>query len=574
MDLDGKRIRGLEDKLFNNSYIGKVLHRIITDNCYSSTPLLLYPSVLFIVCLFVYFLNIGNYALMDVDETRYVSMARDMFNSKDFLTLYLNGEYFFEKPPLYFWLECLSFGLFGHVSEFTVRFPVALMGILSTFAVYFTGKKIVNQKFGLISALILTTTVEFAILARYAILDIVVTSLIGISVMFGILTQFIQEKNKKYFWWLFYLFSGFAVLAKGIPGFVVPFGVMFFVTLFNKTFKQNFRLQYILPGVILFLLIILPWHIAMFNMHDPLFFNEYIMKHHINRFFSSSEIARKQPFWFYFVTILWGAMPYMLSLIAVGIAKLKNWVKPDFSQMSDERKFLWFNIIGFCFTLLFFSSSSTKLVTYILPVYFFSSFIIGQIWYDYINEGKYRKAINLSVYILGGIFVLASVVACFTKFFLPAQLYSDILDAKWLCIALFGGFGISSIVLAMKNNFRGVFASYVAFIALLTAFGTPIFYNIDYKFGQNDLMNFAKQEAEAGHDLFVINGGRKYSVLYYYGKGVNYISFDDDTLLNGEIFGENSRAIIKNKDVEKIRKNHDFEEISKGRKWTLVRFKN
>ena len=44
---------------------------------------------LLVVCYFIFFFNIGNYALMDVDETRYVSMARDMFHCKDFLTLYL-----------------------------------------------------------------------------------------------------------------------------------------------------------------------------------------------------------------------------------------------------------------------------------------------------------------------------------------------------------------------------------------------------------------------------------------------------------------------------------------------------
>ena len=41
-----------------------------------------------IICYFVFFFNIGSYALMDVDETRYVSMARDLFHSRDFLTLY------------------------------------------------------------------------------------------------------------------------------------------------------------------------------------------------------------------------------------------------------------------------------------------------------------------------------------------------------------------------------------------------------------------------------------------------------------------------------------------------------
>src|SRR5574344_1349556 len=90
-----------------------------------------------ILCYVIFFHNIGNYPLMDVDETRYVAMSRDMYNTKDFLTLYLNGQYFFEKPPLYFWGECLSFAFWGRINEFSARFPLALYGTLSTFLVYF-----------------------------------------------------------------------------------------------------------------------------------------------------------------------------------------------------------------------------------------------------------------------------------------------------------------------------------------------------------------------------------------------------------------------------------------------------
>ena len=57
-------------------------------------------SGLFVMFYFIFFHNIGNYPLMDVDETRYAGIAREMFNSKDFLSLFLNGDYFFEKPPL------------------------------------------------------------------------------------------------------------------------------------------------------------------------------------------------------------------------------------------------------------------------------------------------------------------------------------------------------------------------------------------------------------------------------------------------------------------------------------------
>lgn len=537
---------------------------------------------LLVICYFVFFFNIGNYALMDVDETRYVSMARDMFHGKDFLTLYLNGDYFFEKPPLYFWGECLSFAIFGKVNEFTARFPVALYGTLSTLLVYFTGKKVVSRRFGVISAIILATTLEFVILAKFAILDIVVTTCIGFSVMFGFLSQFVSDKNKKYMWWLFYIFSGLAVMAKGIPGFVVPFAVMFFVTLANKTFKQVFRPQYILPGFLLFFLIVLPWHIIMFKIHDPLFFNEYIMKHHINRFFSSSQIDRKQPFYFYILTLLWGLIPWIFSVIAIAIAKVKALKNISFKDLSDRKKFLLFNGIAFLVTMLFFSVSKTKLITYILPVYFFTSFLIGALWENYMFNNKFKKPVNISVYILGGICILAGIVTCFSKYFLPAQVYSDLLIIKWFSISLVLLFGIFSIVCAVKNWTKGVFACYALLIIIASAFGTKLFYNMDYEFGQNDLMRFAKYAKQNNKKIVVLNNERKYSVLYYYNSPVDkytksrvyYISQDDKNemaKLGGILDDRDVVVVVKEKQMPQVDKTLDFDILLDGRKYSLVK---
>lgn len=529
---------------------------------------------LLILCYFIFFFNIGNYALMDVDETRYVSMARDMFHSKDFLTLYLNGEYFFEKPPLYFWGECVSFAIFGKINEFTARFPVALYGTLSALLVYFTGKKIVSRRFGFISALILATTLEFVMLAKFAILDIVVTTCVGFSVMFGFLTQFVQEKNKKYFWWLFYIFSGLAVMAKGIPGFVVPFAVMFFVTVANKTFKQVFRPQYILPGFLLFFLIVLPWHLIMFKIHDPLFFREYIIKHHLERFLNSNEINREQPFYFYIITVLWGLIPWVFSAIAVGVTKLKSFKKFAVENLSDRHKFLVFNGIAFIVTMLFFSSSSTKLITYILPVYFFTAFLAGALWEGYMFNDKYKKPVNLSVYILGGICIFAGIVTCFAKYVLPAQVYADFLIIKWFCIVLVLAFGISSIICAAKNCPKGVFACYALLVIITSAFGTKLFYNMDYEFGQNDLMKFAKYAKENNKKIVVLNNERKYSVLYYYGSRVYFISQDDKQEMAklGHILDDRDVVVVvREKQMPQVDKTLDFDIILDGRKYSLVK---
>ena len=514
---------------------------------------------LFILFYFIFFHNIGNYALMDTDETRYVSMARDMFNTKDYMTLYLNGEYFFEKPPLFFWWECIFFALFGKVTEFTARFPVSLFGMMTSFLVYFTGRKIVSRKFGVLSSLILTTSLEFVILAKFAILDIVVSTMIGFSLCFGFLTFFVEDRNKKYFWWLFYIFSALAVMAKGIPGFVVPFGTMFFASIAAKKFKEIFKPIYTIPGIIIFLLIVLPWHIFMLNLHNPLFYNEYIVKHHIDRFFNSSQVGREQPFWFYFATLLWGLFPWIGSYISALIKKFKSIKLYDFSSLDNEQKLLYLSGIASVFTLLFFSSSSTKLITYILPVFVPIAFIGGYVW------NHYEKKYNITAYIFGGIFIIASIAAVFTKLYLPEQLYTDILSAKWLCVFIFGVAGVLSIYFARKEKTYGIFAVYVGLMLMLSAFGTKEFFNIDYKFGQNDLMEFAQYAKDQNYDLGGVGVSRKYSLVYYYGGKVNYTdNFEDFNKVNS-----NEVVVVKTKQLGNVK--FPYETIKTGRKFTLIK---
>lgn len=524
------------------------------------------------LCILFYFLffhNIWAYALMDVDESRYVTMSKDMFHTKDFLTLYLNKQFFFEKPPLYFWGECLSFAFWGRVTEFTARFPVALDGMLCCFTVYFLGKRIISRGYGVVSSLIFATSLEFLILAKFAILDIVVATCIGFSLCFGIFTNFCKEKHKKYCWWLFYIFSGLAVMAKGIPGFVIPFGSMFFISLYSKNFKEIFKPLYFIPGIILFLLITLPWHIIMLKMHDPLFFEEYIVKHHIERFIGGNELGREQPFYFYILTLLWGFFPWIFSVLAVFIRKI---VKKDFvfKNVTNTQRFLVYNGIITLFVLAFFSASDTKLITYILPIYGSLACLGGYIWTRYIEKGEYSRIINTTVYILGGVFILASIIALFTPLYLPAQLNSDIASAKPLCISLLFIAGLASIIFAKKEKYIGVFFTYVLFMLILSAFGTEKFFEIDYKFGQDDLMRFAEYAKVHNKTLTAYKFDRKYSLIFYSGQPVEYGLFYNIEDLKNELKEQNNLVIVQYKHMNKDFKNLNYKVIDKGRKYMLI----
>ena len=453
--------------------------------------------------------------------------------------------------------------------ENVYRLPVALDGMLCCFTVYFLGKRIISRGYGVVSSLIFATSLEFLILAKFAILDIVVATCIGFSLCFGIFTNFCQEKHKKYCWWLFYIFSGLAVMAKGIPGFVIPFGSMFFISLYSKNFKEIFKPLYFIPGIILFLLITLPWHIIMLKMHDPLFFEEYIVKHHIERFIGGNELGREQPFYFYILTLLWGFFPWIFSVLAVFIRKI---VKKDFvfKNVTNIQKFLVYNGIITLFVLVFFSASDTKLVTYILPIYGSLACLGGYIWTRYIEKGEYSRIINTTVYILGGVFILASIIALFTPLYLPAQLNSDIASAKPLCISLLFIAGLASIIFAKKEKYIGVFFTYVLFMLILSAFGTEKFFEIDYKFGQDDLMRFAEYAKVHNKTLTAYKFDRKYSLIFYSGQPVEYGLFYNIEDLKNELKEQNNLVIVQYKHMNKDFKNLNYKVIDKGRKYMLI----
>lgn len=536
---------------------------------------------------FIFFHNIGTYSLMDVDETRYVAMSRDMFNTKDFLTLYLNGQYFFEKPPLYFWQECLSFALWGgKVNEWTARFPVALLGFIFSFVVYFTARKRVSRRFGVFTSLILATSLEFIMLAKYAILDIVLTFYVGLALVCYFQVYFCQENHKKFYWWAFYFFTGLAVMAKGIPGIAIPFGTVFFTSIMAKKFKEIFKPIYIIPGAIIFLLIVLPWHIIMFKKYDPLFYNEYIIKHHLHRFLNTAnnEIGRKQPFYYYFLVVLWGFIPWVFSMIAVFVDKIKNWGKLhyvekvrnfDFASMDNVHKALalcWVTVIWIMF---FFSSSSTKLATYILPIYYPLAIIVGLMWQDYVDKKKHEKPINISVQIFGWICLVAGFAAMFTQYYLPAQLNDDIAEIKWFALICLIVFGLGSLLFVKYKKYVGVFIFYVLFMTVISAFATEEFFEVDYRFGQQDLIEFAKYAKNYNYKISSFNMDRKYSLLYYNDEKVDYNSNIGLTVNNvrDDLAKKDYVVIIKNKEMPEIEGKLNYDVIKVGRRYTMIKGK-
>ena len=90
------------------------------------------------VCYLMFFYQLGGIGFLGPDEPRFASVARSMYETGDYITPRLNGEEWFEKPPLMYWLAALSFSVFG-IGEMGARFPSAVSATFSVLLIYWCG---------------------------------------------------------------------------------------------------------------------------------------------------------------------------------------------------------------------------------------------------------------------------------------------------------------------------------------------------------------------------------------------------------------------------------------------------
>lgn len=171
--------------------------------------LILLPSPLF-------FYKLGQSSLVSFDEAWYGAIARKIVESGDLLNLTFNFKPYFDHPPFGFWLMALSIKILG-VSELAVRFPSALLGLVSLVVLYFLGKEIFGRVIGLASAIALSSSFWFIFRARSGNLDVPLTFLFLLT----FLLAFKSLKSKKYL-----IPLGFCLGCLMLTKTIVPFTVL------------------------------------------------------------------------------------------------------------------------------------------------------------------------------------------------------------------------------------------------------------------------------------------------------------------------------------------------------------
>lgn len=308
------------------------------------------------------------------DEGRYVEIPREMTVNHDYITPRINQVKYLEKPPLFYWLQAGTINLFRHLEpnhatpEWVVRIPNLLIALFGCAFLYVTTRLLFDRLVGYLSALILGTSILYSVLARFVTLDMTVSVLISACLLSFLVAT---DSTKSRIWLYFsYIFSALAVLTKGLIGILLP-GVVIIAWMLLTNQIYLLKKIHILRGILLFLIITLPWHVLV-QIHNPEFFNFYIIEQQFLRYFTTVA-HRYQPPWFFIPIVLFGLLPWCFLLPQ---AIWKSFPK-NRTQLITQSKPLFFLLwagILFCF----FSYSQSKLIPYILPILPAISILIGR----------------------------------------------------------------------------------------------------------------------------------------------------------------------------------------------------
>ena len=89
---------------------------------------------LLVPLILLYLLYLGRVGFIGPDEPRYASIGRAMAVSGDWVTPRLDGQPWFEKPPLLYWLTGIG-KILPLPDEWAARLPVALVSL--AFLIFF-----------------------------------------------------------------------------------------------------------------------------------------------------------------------------------------------------------------------------------------------------------------------------------------------------------------------------------------------------------------------------------------------------------------------------------------------------
>lgn len=147
-----------------------------------------------------------------IDQTRYLSVAWEMWQNHNIWVPHVNGHSYDGKPPLLFWLIDLGWLVFG-VSSWWARLVAPLFGLAGLFLTATLARRIWDDRqIAALAPILLLGTLYWALFASFTMMDLVLTTFVLLALL-GLVRVWRGGGPRNF--WLTGVALGLGVLTKG-----------------------------------------------------------------------------------------------------------------------------------------------------------------------------------------------------------------------------------------------------------------------------------------------------------------------------------------------------------------------
>lgn len=488
---------------------------------------------------------LGKVHLFDWDEINFAECAREMLVVKKYFLVTINYQPFWEKPPLFIWMQALCMNILG-VSDYAARLPNAICGIATLVVLYKIGTLVKDQRFGLLWVLAYAGSLLPHFYFKSGIIDPWFNFFIFTSVYFFMRVQMQKKQLVEGKTILHIVLSAFllglAIITKG-PVALLIFSLCFIIYWFIE--KRRAVLSF--GGFLLFAIVLLASGGLWFFAEIVTGHRDVIMQF-INyqiRLFKTEDAGHGGPFYFHVIILLIGCFPASIFAFR-GMS----------SEMKDDEKgreiSLWMGLL-FWVTLILFSIVKTKIIHYsslcYYPLTYFAALAMSNLM-D--GEVKWRKWMSWGLCITGGLIAIALIGLPIAGMNAQAIIHSGILkdpfaaanleaDIHWsFADCLLGIFLLVSLIVSIIFLHKGKIKRGI----LTMFFGSLITTNLALSIITPKIELLTQQAAIdfyqslQGKDVYVTTLGFKSYAHFFYSDiqpSANIHSTGEDWLLKGDI---------------------------------------
>jgi 4-amino-4-deoxy-L-arabinose transferase-like glycosyltransferase len=302
---------------------------------------------------------LGRPSLWDIDEGNNADASREMFESGDWIVPTFNYQTRYDKPVLLYWLQAGAYAACG-INEFAARLPSALAALLAVLVTYEIGRSLFGRGAGLLSGLVLASSVAFCASAHFANPDALLNLFTAVSLL-----AFWQDYCGRGRAWsaVAGAAAGLAVLAKGPVGLVLPVVVCLLLLAWHRRLDYLWDRRTVLV-ILAFCVVALPWYLWVAAETKGQWVYEFLMQHNYRRATQALENHNGPP-WYYVVALVGGLAPWSAFLGPTVWLAWRNLRRgTDGDGTACQFLTCWFGVY-----IIFFSVVRTKLPNYILPAY-------------------------------------------------------------------------------------------------------------------------------------------------------------------------------------------------------------